>query len=108
MDAKDAEIRSASRQEQGHQRRYNFSLHLSVILPKNSIFLKYCDIFEICFNWWRKAISLKIPHIKWASGWREMQEEEEEEEEKGLSYPDFPPSAESRRRRRRGGGLYDR
>ena len=38
MDAKDAEIRSASRQEQGHQRRYIFSLHLSVILffPKNS------------------------------------------------------------------------
>ena len=24
---------------------------------------------------------MKIPHIKWASGWREMQEEEEEEEE---------------------------
>ena len=53
---------------------------------------------------------MKIPHIKWASGWREMQEKEEKEEveEKGLSYPDFPPSAESRRRRRRGGGLYDR
>ena len=112
MDAKDAEIRSASRQEQGHQRRYIFSLHLSVIhvFPKNSSLFEIRDIFEICFNWWRKAISLKIPHIKWASGWREMQEKEEKEEveEKGLSYPDFPPSAESRRRRRRGGGLYDR
>ena len=105
MDAKDAEIRSASRQEQGHQRRYIFSLHLSVILFFPKEFQSFCDIFEICFNWWRKAISLKIPHIKWASGWREMQEEEEEG---GLSYPDFPPSAESRRRRRRGGGLYDR
>ena len=42
MDAKDAEIRSASRQEQGHQRRYIFSLHLSVILvfPKNSSLLE--------------------------------------------------------------------
>ena len=48
MDAKDAEIRSASRQEQGHQRRYIFSLHLSVILvfPNNSSVLEFFLTFS--------------------------------------------------------------
>ena len=82
-DMKDAQIRSG-----GHKVRGVTFSHCISPFNDYQICKRFKSVwnlrfynFKISFNWWRKDSSWEIPHIKWASGWREMQEEEEEEEE---------------------------